>query len=95
MKDILLDSDIDIAVRHGDLIVGESTQQHQQLLLLHHPGHVKQFGFVGAGLLDYLNDDNMGGLYREAEKQYTLDGMKVKKLEIYEDGNVITDATYE
>ena len=93
--DIILGDDLDLVFRNGDLIVGESTEQHQKLLLVVEKGHIKQFPFVGVGIGSYINDDNLGGLYQEIEQQFSLDGAKITKREIYEDGEINLEATYE
>lgn len=76
-NDILLDSDFDLLFSDGDLVVGESTQQHQQLLLLCEKGEIREFPTAGVGLNSYMLDDNVGSLNGEIKRQFEKDGMKV------------------
>ena len=93
--DILLGEDLDLHFRNGDLVAGESSEQHQKLLLVVDKGHIKQFPFVGVGIGSFLLDDNLGGLHQEIEQQFNLDGAKIQKREIYEDGTMNIEASYE
>lgn len=82
MTDILLDSDGDLLIVDGDLVIGESTIQHQQLLLSTNKGEWKQSPKVGIGLQDFLNDDSVNGIMNEINYQFTQDGMKVNSINI-------------
>jgi hypothetical protein len=52
--DILLDADFDLAIAGGDLAMGESTKQHQQLLLKTAPGEWREYPTVGIDIQKYL-----------------------------------------
>ncbi|MCX6232441.1 MAG: oxidase [Bacteroidetes bacterium] len=81
--DILLDENFDLAVVDGDFVLGESTQQHQELLLLINKGELKEFPLAGVGLNEYLLDDGeMLELTQEICKQFSVDGMKVGEIEL-------------
>ena len=95
MTDILLGEDLDLVFRNGDLVIAESTEQHQKLILLNDKGHVKQHPLTGVGIMGYVNDDNLGGLYQEIQKQFDYDGLRVDRLDIYEDGTMNIKASYE
>lgn len=93
-KDYLLDSEFDLRIENGDFVVGESTAQHQQILLLENKGENRQFPRTNVGIVNYINDDNLGDMYQETIKQFKGDGMDVQRLEIYPDGRMNVDAKY-
>lgn len=82
MNDIKLNENLDLVAESGDFVVRESTQQHQQLLLLLPKGAIKSVPQVGVGIRDYLKDDNIDGLLVEIRKQLNSDGCRVKKIAI-------------
>lgn len=93
MKDILLTADFDLQIKDGDLVIGESNQQHQQCLILAEKGAYKQFPDLGVGVMTYLKDENPDELLREIRLQFSGDGMKVKRL-AFEGGKIQADADY-
>lgn len=93
MKDILLEEG-DLLFLHHDLVVDESTLQHQQLLLITQPGEWKTSPLAGVGLTDWLNDERNGDLVTEVRRQFKSDGMTVSEIE-YADGKLKIDADYE
>jgi hypothetical protein len=96
MNDLLLDADFDLAVEGGDLVVGESSLQHQQLLLFLFPGELRQFPAVGVGVRDYLLDGQLAGAVNSAVKRsYEADGMKVRRIARAANGALKIDAIYE
>lgn len=46
-QDILINSDYDLLIQSGDIVVGESDQQHIALCVLTGPGHWKENPFFG------------------------------------------------
>jgi hypothetical protein len=74
--------DDDLKIADGDFVTGESTLQHQQLLLRLKKGELRQFPKTGVGVDDFLLDDTPGDVYMEIRKQFGADGMTVRKLEI-------------
>lgn len=56
--DILLDETGDLAIKNGDLVIGESTLQHQRILLLATKGGFKQHPTTGVDIQSYLLDDS-------------------------------------
>lgn len=89
-NDILLDNSLDLVFVDGDLVIGESTRQHQQLLLLTHKGELREFPTVGVGIQDWVLDDNPGSLNGEIKRQFEGDGMDVQqvKLKVTGGGNI-------
>lgn len=94
MTDILLDNAGDLMIVGGDLVIGESTVQHQQLLLVSHKGEWKQYPKVGVGIDDFLNDDTTNAMMNEITHQFELDGMKVKSTNTIND-KLYIEANYE
>jgi hypothetical protein len=94
-KDILLDEYFDLQFKNGDFVVGESTEQHKALLLLANKGEIRYYPWAGVGLGNFINDEELVGAEQEIQKQFELDGMRITKLRIYENGKLEIDASYE
>lgn len=91
--DILLDESMDIQIASGDLVVGESTRQHQQLLMLTAPGQWKASPLVGVDVRNYMHDESPADMVRETKRQLIADGMTVDKCEISQN-ELIIEAAY-
>lgn len=94
VNDILLDETGDLKIVNGDIVIGESTNQHQRLMLLASKGNFKQVPLIGVGLIDYLNDENPGALKTEIRKQLTSDYQLIKRLEIV-NGQINIEAIFK
>ncbi len=96
MNDILLDMNtFDIAIENGDLVVGRSDEQHQELLLVATKGDFKQHPDVGVDIASFLNDDNVQEMLNEVRRQFTNDGMTVVSVNYDEiTKNLEFDASY-
>jgi len=96
MNDILLDQIFDLQINPatGDWLEGESTGQHQALLLMQFKGDLKDkpAACVGAGL--YLKDDNEGSFLGEIKQQFEADGMTVTSVTITDAGKLNVNAHY-
>jgi hypothetical protein len=93
--DHILTNEGDLAVKNGDLLVDESTGQHQGILILAEKGTIRQFGDAGVGASSYLLGNDKNGLMREISRQCFIDGMKVNSVKSDIDGQLILDAAYE
>lgn len=93
-KDILLDENDDLLIVDGDFVIGESTIQHQKLLLHCNKGEFKESPTRCVGLLRFLETHDTQGLAREVDVEFTKDGMKVHKIKI-EAPNLEIEANYE
>lgn len=81
MNDLLLNTDFDILIQDGDFKAGESSQQHQALLILIEKGELREFPTRGVGAQSWLLDDSaFGDFNAEVKRQFELDGMKVLSL---------------
>ena len=76
-NDILLTDEFDLFFEDGDFVIGESTEQHQALLLLIDKGELREFPQRGVGLRTWINDDNDGDLNAAIKREFEADGMKV------------------
>ncbi|WP_163401405.1 hypothetical protein [Flavobacterium fluviatile] len=94
MTDFLLDDDLDLLVTDGDLVVGESTAQHQKMLILIDKGEFKDVPMRGVGAQRYLEDDSPENLAREIRLEFVADGMTVNKIQIGSDLKIEIDAKY-
>ncbi len=93
-QDILLDETGDLAIKDGDFVIGESTIQHQQLLLASQKGEWKENPLVGVGIENYLNDDTTNDMMNEISSQFEKDGMKIKSINSA-NSELLIDASYE
>jgi hypothetical protein len=92
--DYLLDGDKDLRIENGDFVKGESTLQHIDLMLRLEKGELRQYPKTGIGINTYLLNDAAGEAYQEIQKQLEADGMKVRKIQIFEDGSINIDAFF-
>ncbi|MCM1031865.1 MAG: hypothetical protein NC410_10560 [Oscillibacter sp.] len=94
MLDIKQTADGDVHLETGDLVYSESTEQHQQDILIADKGYYKESPDMGVGILNFLQDNDPENLLRTTRKQFVKDGMKVEKINIKQ-GSVSTTARYE
>ena len=92
-QDILLDATGDIAIQNGDMVIGDSKQQHISLLLRTRAGEWKQHPRTGIGLADYLNSEDPYDLNRMIRQQLTQDGCQVDNLQTV-NGKIKIEAQY-
>ncbi|MCX6232611.1 MAG: oxidase [Bacteroidetes bacterium] len=93
-QDILLDDSGDLACVDGDFVIGESTLQHQKLLLITQKGEWKENPKCGIGIENYLNDDDTNDMLNEINDQFEKDGMHVTSVN-YINQQLQVDANYE
>lgn len=91
--DILLNSQFDLDYANGEIVRGESTQQHQQLLLLCAKGEFKENPTACVGAYGFLKDNDVQGLLSEVKKEFERDGMTLTSI-AYDGTNLQVDATY-
>jgi len=93
MKDFLIDSEGDLLIQNGDLVVGTSDDQNKDILLVTDKGSFKENPQVGVGLQNYLEAEDSGDLLAEIRKQFTADGMVIDKSQMV-NGQFILNAHY-
>ena len=82
MQDIILNADLDFQYINGERVRGESTIQHQNLLLISNKGDFKESPTACVGIALFLKDDDKSGLLSEIKKEFERDGMKFKSVEL-------------
>ena len=96
MIDILLDTNNDLLIVNNDFVIGESSGQHQELLLITEKGQIKEKPEATVGVIDYINDDEIEDMKFEIRKKFEDDGMDFKKINYNETtGDLTYDATYK
>lgn len=93
MEDLLLDNNQELDIQNGDFVIGESTLQHQDLLLMTNKGEWKENPTIAVGVLGFLKDEDESGLLAEIKTQFEKDGMRVNTLAA-EEGKLNIDAHY-
>lgn len=95
MEDYKQTSEGDLAFIDGDLLITESTEQHQRDLIVSDKGHIRNKPEIGVGAVNYLNDNDSSNYLRAVRMDFTADGMKVKQVALDSSGNTLIDAEYE
>ena len=95
--DILLTQDYDLLIADGDLVVGEATRQHQQLILLNDLGQIDIAPLCGVGVMGWLlNDEADTDTLRHAiGQQFKADGLVIRKLDLSNLPTIKLAAAYE
>ncbi len=94
MIDYAQDDTDDLVMTNGDFVLTESTQQHQEDLLLCDKGDYKINPTTCVGAFSYLDDENIQGLARAAGIEFTKDGMQVDSIVLAQNGILNIDANY-
>lgn len=74
-KDFLTDTDGDLLILDGDFVLGDSLKREIEDILLLTPGQLREDGFLGVGLLSWINDEHsLAGAKTEIERHLKRDG---------------------
>lgn len=92
--DLLLTTDIDVAITGADIAFTESTDQQQNCLLLVTPGELKQSPKTGVGIESYLKENDVNGLLGKIKSEFQLDGMNISAI-AYDNNQLLIDANYQ
>jgi hypothetical protein len=95
MNDFLLDQDGDMKIAQGDFVSGNSDIRNQELILMIPKGGFKQNPTATVGLARYIENNDVAALLRDIRLCFTADGMRVEKLTISKDSNLVVEAPYE
>ena len=96
MKDYQQQANGDLDLGMSDLLVTESTYQHQLDLLYSDEGHIRQKPEAGVGAVNYMMGGDPEALLRSTRKEFTADGMKVTRVAFSEYSNDLNvEADYE
>lgn len=93
MNDFIYNDDLEI--RNGDLLIGESSAQHQQHILLANKGEYKQFPELGVGIMNMLLSEEATSFLIEAKRNFEYDRMRVNEIKFTDDNTLIVEAVYE
>lgn len=94
MNDLMLNTSNEILIENDDLVIGESTRQHQACLLQMTKGELKESPDVGVGIGLFLKSENeIGELLGTVKQEFEKDGMTVKSLSLG-DNKINIDASY-
>lgn len=76
------------------LVVGDTLQQNQALILITQPGENKFNPDLGVGITDMLLDHDYLNYRHRIREHYAKDGLKVTHLDLYENKPLKIDANY-
>ena len=84
-----------ILIQNGELVVGDSTDQHTNDLIVSDKAWYKHAPQRGVGVRNYINDvNNLPGLTVAIRSELQADGQDVKSVVIQQTGNVQIDTHY-
>lgn len=90
-KDLLLDDDWDLLISNGDLVIGESDQQHIALVVVTAPGHWKENPFLGFNAGMYLgSNSNPAEMKVNLQEQLKSDNAILEKLLVTDNGEIFS-----
>ena len=95
MNDILLDTNGDLSLQNGDVVIGYSDNQHQEHILIANKGEYREFPELGVGIEQILDDDDYISVLIEAKKNLEYDGMKINNIKFEENGKLTIDGYYK
>jgi hypothetical protein len=95
MIDFRQDTNGDIDLTGGDIHYVESTVAHQRDLLLTGIGELKHSPLSGAGVHDFINDEDPAEMLRTVRRKFIADGMTVNSVKIDLNGQLVVDAYYD
>lgn len=93
VKDIDLETDLDLKIIDGDFVISDSDQNHVINILKAYVGGYKQFPLVGVGIDYYLaSAGTQQVIKRNITVQMESDGYKVNKIEVLGQSKYSIDA---
>lgn len=95
MTDFLLDENNDLVIKNGDILIGDSTLQNQNLIIQSQKGEFKNVPEIGVGILSEINNENKREVLSQIRRNFEYDGMTVNKLGFANNGNILVDAEYK
>lgn len=87
-KGIQLADNGDLDVRDGQMAFGDTLAQNEYLLLISHPGDLKENPLLGVGIADMSGDNDIVGWKRRIREALASDGLKVSNIVVTNDGKI-------
>lgn len=75
---ILLDENNNLQIVDGSVVIGSNILQSQRIIIEAAKGEIKEDPLLGAGIAQYLDDDDPAEMLREVRVNLRRDGQKVK-----------------
>lgn len=98
MIDIKQTSEGDLDLSSGDIVFAneyDATEQHKIDILYASQGDFKESPLTGVGIMEYINSEDNGTMFRDIAIQMQRDGIKVNEVGTDGNGNIIIDGAYE
>lgn len=96
VKDILLDENFDLRIAHGDIVIGDSDEQHLQLIAILEQGQIRHSPLTGLGitkkLLSPLSPKQKDEIRRDTYLQLEIDGYQPGSSSVEFDKRIIIKA---
>lgn len=82
-QDILRNVDGDLDFANGDIVIGQSDQQHVEDIFIAHQGEYKEFPLIGFGAIDYIKSNVVDSEFkRDLKLQLEYDGYNSVTIDI-------------
>ena len=97
MNDFKLNDDMDLEIKDGDFMTGDTDQQNIELILLSHKGSFKEYPILGVGITDYLKSPEIMSRLRlenEISNQLEYDNFFIKDVDVNDLENIHIDGNY-
>ena len=103
MRGIMLNDNHDLQIdvrKNADglivqgFVVGDITNQNQELILLAEKGEIKSAPTKGVGIMSFVGDEVPDNLFRVIRTELTAEGMRVNRVGFDTKENLIIDAEY-
>lgn len=91
--DIQLDETGDLLISNGNLVVGESDNEHIGEILRAYPGEYKQSPMIGVDIKRAINGAIDGNVRRDIRLNLQADGLRVSNL-VFTETQLNIDADY-
>ena len=86
--------DVDGKILSG-IVIGNTLEQNKAFILLGHAGDFKGNPDLGVGIGDLTLGSELLEYRHKVREQFTRDGLKITKLDMYDIKNITIDAHYE
>ena len=95
MTDILILDNCELMISNGDFVIGESLIQNQAMILLAVQGDYKLSPDLGVGIKDLLLDNQLLEYRHRIRQHFSIDGLHINHLDLYDLNKLKIEAEYE